>query len=629
MAIGLGISKPTSQSPLAMAREFVYAIRYAVKLLWQASPRYTLGTVATAILSAPGPAILLFIGKLIIDEVARATATGTPAQVPYLITLIVAQLLVLLISNVLQQLNVMFGALLGNAFVPALNDRILAKSNELDLAFFEDAEYYDALQRASQEAGFQPVSVLQSLINLVQGALGLVSFVIVLIGFSLWAIVALLVGAAVALFTQARYGLHEFLMLDWQVPAVRRLQYLFWLLTRSDAAKEVRLFDLGDYMRSDHTRGLHEQMGVKATLARKRVVQSSLTSSLSSVLFSIVYGALVLTAAQGQLTVGDLTLFVGAFQQSQTSLGFIVFSLAQIFAASLFLHNIEKFFSYQPKMHSGSYKPDTTALRDGLALRDVSFTYPNQSQPTLHDINLDLKPGQVLAVVGENGAGKTTLIKLICRLYDPTGGEITLDGIPLRDYDLHALRARFGALFQDFVQYQLTVAENIGYGDITRKDDAAAVEDAAVRAGASGFIGELPEGYATLLGQWFQGARDLSKGQWQLMALARALFRDASIIILDEPTAALSPSKEQEVFETLRKSLRADQIGIIVSHRFSTVRLADTIIVIEDGPIRERGSHDALMRLGGSYARLYTLQASAYAAAPQDADGAASSAEQL
>ncbi len=562
----------------------------------------------------------LFIGKLIIDEVARATPTATPAHVPYLVTLIVAQLLVLLLSNVAQQLNVMYSTLLGSVFIPALNDRILAKSNELDLEFFEDAEYYDALQRASQEASFRPLDILHSLINLVQGVFGMAAFIVVLAGFSAWAIVALLVGAAVALLTQVRFGLFEFLILDWQVPSVRKLQYLFGLLTRSDAAKEIRLFDLGDHLRGEHLHSMQEQLAAQAMLARKQVVQSSLTGGLGGLLFSIVYGALVLSAAQGQLSIGDLTLFAGAFQQSQTSLGFIVYSVTRIFATGLFLRNIEKFFSYQPKMQSGSYKPDTPALRDGLGLRDVSFTYPNQSHPTLHSINLDLEPGHVLAVVGENGAGKTTLIKLICRLYDPTSGEITLDGIPLRDYDTHALRARYGALFQDFVQYQSTAAENIGYGDIARKDDAQAVEHAAKRAGASGFIGELPQGYATLLGQLFRGARELSKGQWQLMALARAFFRDASIVILDEPTAALSPTKEQEVFEALRRNLRADQIGIIVSHRFSTVRLADTIIVIEGGTIIERGSHDTLMKLGGSYAQLYTIQASAYADAPPEGE---------
>lgn len=567
----------------------------------------------TAILASPANAIRLFIAKLIIDEVVRTTNTDVPPQVSYLVVLIVIELLIGLAQNALDKLSVMYGKLLGDVFIPSLNDQLLTKANQLDLSFFENAEFYDSLSRARQEASFQPIQILQNLIYLVGGIVGLMSLIAVLSGFSVWAIVALLIGAAVSLATQARLNVFEFLMLNWQVPAVRKLTYYFSLLTESSAAKEIRLFGLGDYFRKEHLRLLREQNAEKAGLARQRAMQGVLAGGLGSVIFSLVYGVLVLSTTQGHLSVGDLTLYSGAFQQSQFSLGFITMSLAQIYQAGLFLGNIEKLLSYEPKLRDGHIRPTATGLREGLSMHDVSFTYPGKDEPVLKHVNLNLTPGTVLAIVGENGAGKTTLIKLLCHLYDPTSGEIKLNGISLQDYDASALPAMYSAIFQDFTQYQATAMENIGYGNLSLKDDPEAIRAAARRTGADKFIQQLPGQYETMLGTWFDGARELSTGQWQLIALSRALIRRAPIVILDEPTASLSPTAELEVFQTLREALSKNQIGIIVSHRFSTVRLADKIIVLNDGEIKEQGSHDELMQMGGLYARLYTSQASAYA----------------
>jgi ABC-type multidrug transport system fused ATPase/permease subunit len=595
-----------------MARQFGQSIVYAFKLVWSASKKYTLGLLLTSVTASPLTAVNLYISKLIVDKVVDVVKNNAPEQITYLILLVLLEFIVSVCQNALEKLSLMFAKLLGDIFIPKLNDQILRKANELDLSFFETPEFYDSLSRAQQESGFRPIEILQHLIYITQGVFGLGAFVIILWGFSPLAVLALFAGAAISLTTQARLNVWEFFTLNWQIPATRKLQYLFWLLTNNITAKEVRIFGLGDQFREDHLHILQQQNAEKANIARQKTFEGVFTGILGGLIFSVTYGFLIIYAARQQLSVGDLVLFAGAFQQSQISLNYLALGIATIYQAGFFLNNVKRFLQYETKMTSGYLTVKDASLSKGIEVNNVSFAYPSQEQHAIKNVSFEIKPGEVMAIVGENGAGKTTLIKLLCRLYDPIIGEIKLGGISLKDYKLDSLRMMYSATLQDFVQYQATVKENIAYGFEEKKDDMTAIKNIAKEVGADEFINELPKGYDTVLGTWFEGGQELSKGQWQMIALARTLFRPAHIVILDEPTAALSPSAEVRIFQTLRDKLSNNQIGIIVSHRFSTVRLANKIIVLEKGQITEQGSHEELMKLEGMYSRLYKMQASSY-----------------
>lgn len=597
---------------LQMARQFGQSIGYAFKLLWSASKKYTLGLLLTSVIASPLTAVNLYISKLVVDKVVDIVKSNAPEQITYLILLVLLEFIVSVCQNSLEKLSLMFAKLLGDIFIPKLNDQILRKANELDLSFFETPEFYDSLSRAQQESGFRPIEILQHLIYITQGVFGLGAFVVILWEFSPIVILALFTGAAISLTTQARLNVWEFFTLNWQIPATRKLQYLFWLLTNSITAKEIRIFGLGDYFRETHLRIFQQQNAEKANIARQKAFEGLFTSILGGLIFSVTYGFLIIYATRQQLSVGDLVLFAGAFQQSQISLNYLALGIATIYQAGFFLNNIKRFLQYETKMTSGSLTVKDASLSKGIEVNNVSFAYPSQEQHAIKNVSFEIKPGEVMAIVGENGAGKTTLIKLLCRLYDPISGEIKLGGISLKDYKLDSLRMMYSATLQDFVQYQATVNENIAYGFEEKKDDLIAIKNIAKDVGADEFINKLSKGYDTVLGTWFEGGQELSKGQWQMIALARTLFRRAHIVILDEPTAALSPSAEMRIFQTLRDKLSNNQIGIIVSHRFSTVRLANKIIVLDKGQITEQGSHKELMKLEGMYSRLYKMQASSY-----------------
>jgi ATP-binding cassette subfamily B protein len=410
---------------------------------------------------------------------------------------------------------------------------------------------------------------------------------------------------------ETRFSADAFRLFRWRTPESRKQTYLETLLAREDHAKEVKLFDLGPLFLARYRAIFLALFGEDRALTVRRGAWGFVLGLLSTLAFYGAYAWIVTRAVQGAITLGDMTMYLLVFKQGQSALAAILSSIGGMYEDNLYLSNLYDLLEHEsaPDRGTATTGPDP---KDGIRFERVAFSYPGADRPALSDVSLHIPPGSKLALVGENGAGKTTLIKLLTGLYSPTGGRVMLDGRDLREWDPRALRTRIGVIFQDFIRYQLLVGENVGAGDVRAFDDEARWREAADKGMAHAFIEKLPRGYATQLGSWFPGGRELSIGQWQKVALSRAFMRrDADILVLDEPTAAMDAEAEAEVFERFR-SLADSRMGIVISHRFSTVRMADEIVVLEGGAVVEQGSHDALMARDGRYARLFNLQAAGY-----------------
>jgi ATP-binding cassette subfamily B protein len=400
--------------------------------------------------------------------------------------------------------------------------------------------------------------------------------------------------------------------MTWRAPEARRMNYLEHLLTVDNTVKEIKLFGLGEPLLQRYTDLFWKFFREDESLARRRSLISLIWGLVASASYYIAYAWIIYAAVSSQITIGSMTFYLTLFRQSQGTFQGLFDSLNRLYENGLFMDNLFSFLKLTPQMSRAAHPvamPER--FHQGLEFRHVWFRYPGREDWALRDMNLQIAPGEKLALVGPNGAGKTTLIKLLTRLYDPTEGQILLDGTDLREYDPDALRRRIGVIFQDFVRYQLTVRENIGFGQIDQLDNSQRVEDAAERGGADQVVAELPQGMDTMLGRWFEKGHELSGGQWQKVALGRAFMRDGEVLVLDEPTAALDAEREYEIFQRFRE-LTNGKIAVLISHRFSTVRMADRIAVIEDGHISELGSHAELLAHGGTYARLFELQAEGY-----------------
>jgi ATP-binding cassette subfamily B protein len=493
-----------------------------------------------------------------------------------------------------------------------VNSRIIRKALELDLAYFENPEYYDKLQNARREADYRGLQIVNGGFYLIQNVITLVSFGVLLVRFS--PILALVLFAATipSFIAQSKYAELNFRVLSWRAPEARRLSYLEYLLTDFDSVKEVRLFGLGEPLLARYASLFWTFLKQDQSIAQKRSLASFGWGMLATLSYYVSYAWIVWSAVGNLITLGDMTLYLGIFRGSQSTFEAIFNGLSELYENALFMSNLFTFLELKPQMVPPEHPvPVPLQICHGIELRGVSFKYAGQDEWALRDVNLTINAGETIALVGPNGAGKTTLIKLLTRLYDPTEGQILLDGVDLREFDIRELRQRIGVIFQDFVRYHLAARENVGFGQIDAVDDHPRVVRAAVKSGASKVIDALPQGYDTTLGRWFSDGRDLSGGEWQKIALARAFMRDCRVLVLDEPTAALDAENELLVFNQFRE-LAAGKIAVLISHRFSTVRMADRIFVVEQGRISEEGTHGALLALGGTYARLFTLQAESY-----------------
>jgi ATP-binding cassette subfamily B protein/ATP-binding cassette subfamily C protein len=488
---------------------------------------------------------------------------------------------------------------------------ILEKALTLDLVHFEDSEFYDKLNQARQEASLRPLSLVTRTFGLIQSALSLVTYGGLLLNFSLWAVVVLLVAALPPFIAETRFAGEAFRLFKWRSPETRQQHYLETLIAREDYAKEVQLYQLGDTMLRRYRDIFDRLYGEDRDLTIRRGLWGYLLGLLSTGVFYVAYAWIVLETIFGRISLGDMTMYLMVFRQGQSTFTAALTSIGGMYEDNLYLSNLYEFLEQDVPKPRGKARQGRIP-GDGIRFENVFFTYAGGLKPTLKGISLHLKPGEKLAIVGENGSGKTTLIKLLTRLYSPDSGRILLDGLDLQEWDVEVLRRRIGVIFQNFVRYQFTVGENVGVGDVEHLEDEARWEVAAEKGTAQPFIKAMPEGFGTQLGRWFKGGQELSGGQWQKIALSRAFMRTgADILVLDEPTAAMDAEAEVQIFDHFRK-ITQNQMVVLISHRFSTVRMADQIVVMAGGELLEQGTHEELLKLGGRYARLFSIQAAGY-----------------
>jgi ABC-type multidrug transport system fused ATPase/permease subunit len=501
-------------------------------------------------------------------------------------------------------------ARLGNV----VNVQILEKALTLELRHFEDADVYDKMQNARREASSRPLSLVLQGFAIAQNSITLATYAALLIRLSPWSVLVLVAASVPAFVAETRLASESFRLNSWRAPEGRKLNYLEWILTRDSHVKEVKLYGISSLI-LDRYRDLYAKFFAEDhRLAVRRLIWGLMLGLVSVAAFYGCYAWVAGRAAAGGITLGDLTLYLAVFRQSQNAFQAILSSIGSMYEDALFMSNLFVYFAIPTSGEAAGRNPPLSPPRgrkNAIELRNVSFRYPNKETWALRDVNLKLAPGEKLGLVGENGAGKSTLVRLLLRLYEPTEGEILYGGVNIKDMDPADLRSRIGAVYQDFVRYQFTAAENIGLGEVAHVEDRARIEQAAQRGGAHPVITGLPKQYDTVLGGWFEAGQELSAGQWQKLAVSRAFMRDAEVFILDEPTASIDAEAEHELFERF-KLLAEDRIAIIISHRFSTVRMADRIAVLHGGRIEELGSHRELLDRDGRYAHLFRLQAQGF-----------------
>jgi ATP-binding cassette subfamily B protein len=595
----------------------LFYTRRTLALVWRSSPRLLLAMAALTLVSAAVPVLVAYAGKHIIDAVVARNVELTTRWV--VIELMSVTLLALSIRG-----TGLVRSILGARLGVDVNVQILGKAVGLELQLFENSEFYDKLTRARREASSRPVSLVSDGFLIVQNLLTLGGYAAVLSNFSGWLVLGLLAATIPAALSEMRHSKLGFQLRNWRSPETRRLMYLEYVLANDEHVKEVKLFGLGPHL-LERYRTLSETFYREDKhLMLRRAAWTQVLSLIGTFAFYAAYALMALRAAGGLLSLGTLTLYIVALRQGQQAFQSVLSGIGNAYEHNLYMSNLFDYLAITDKLAStASSAPAATALpapapdaraekQSGLSFEQVGFRYAGKEEFALRGLSLHIPPGESLAIVGQNGAGKTTLVKLLTRLYRPTEGRILLDGVNLDDWPLDELRRRISVLFQDFNQYQLSVRENIGLGSIDHLEDNDRIARAAERGGADGVAAALPLGLEARLGTWFEKGSELSGGQWQKIALARAFMREeADILVLDEPTAALDAEAEHAVFQRFRQ-LSEGRTTIVISHRFPTVRMARQIIVLEQGTLVESGSHAELIALGGKYARMFALQAAGY-----------------
>ena len=584
-----------------------------LRLVWSTSRLLTVGLAVVTLLQSVVPALQVWLAGRLIDEVIEGIRSGAgDDHIRPVVILAVMQLVLFLASSFMQTIGNISQQLLQERLAIHVQLQIMEHANTLDLADFENATYYDQLQQAQRESANRPVMMVSGVFGLVRSTITFGTMIALLANLSPWVAVATLVSPIPAFISGSRYGWWGFQQMRRQSPMRRLMSYLTSLLTTDSFNKEVKLFTLGDHF-IERYRGVSTAYYQETRqLLVRRYLASFVWGSLTIVSGAGTFLYVAVLALRGTISVGALTVFAQAVQQVQGAFQGILGGVQGIYEHGLYLSTLYDLLDRKPQIDAPENPaPIRRPFREGIVFEHVTYRYPDRSEAALEDVSFSIGLGETVALVGRNGAGKSTLVKLLGRLYDPTEGRITIDGRDIREYDPHELRLQFGVMFQDYAEYQLSARENIGVGNVDEVDQVAAVTSAAEKSGADSVIRSLPSGYETNLGKWFDEGHQLSGGEWQKVALARAFMRDAQILILDEPTSALDAQAEHDLFERIRR-LTAGKMAIFISHRFSTARKADKILVLDEGRLIEQGTHDELVALGGRYASLFELQAASY-----------------
>ncbi len=592
---------------------FLRTVRWALSLVWESSPSLAVVSIVVRLVQGLLPLAALYLTKLLIDTVTEALKT--PTEDPSLTGILMILGGIASVAAVTAMLNAL-GGLLSRTQAQIVTDhmygRLQAKSVEVDLEYYENAQYHDTLHRAQQEAPYRPTAILNAVLQLGQNVISLIAMGAVLWWLH-WGVIPILIVAALPyLIVRLQQSNRLFVWERERTPLERKAWYVHMLLTQAGAAKEVRLFDLGARLRQWFLDARSVLCRERIVLERRWALSASVAQLIGVVAIFGVYSFVAMRTLQGHFSVGDLVMCFQAVQRASGFLEAVGQSVANLYESNLFLTTLNEFLGIQSRLPiSTNQKTFPRPISEGLVFDHVSFQYPNEERVAIRDFSFAIKPGEHVAFVGANGAGKTTLVKLLCRLYDPSGGRITIDGTDLRDYSIADVRGAVSGVFQDFVKFQLSAKDNIALGVRASGVDPFTIVQAAKQAGIHEVIDRLPNKYDSLLGKLFDGGHELSIGEWQKVALARSILRDSQILILDEPTSAMDAKAEAELFERFHE-LAQGRTAILISHRLSTVKMADRIFVVDQGQIVEQGTHDDLMAQQGLYNNLFLTQAQHY-----------------
>lgn len=596
--------------PSEFFKVFGYS-KQAMRLVWDTSPKLAFWFCFLTLFAGLLPGAIAYVSKLLVDAVLQASQSSDPALRKYAFEIVGLELVLVVAMAAFQRGLSTCTALLRALLSQRVNQMILEKALTLNLSHFEDAKTYDKLSQARRRASSKPLSLVERTFGLIQNSISLLTYGGILFAFSPWAVVLLLVAGIPSFAVEAAFSGEAFRLFKWQSQETRQRAYLEMLMAREDYVKEVKLFNLGPLLLDRFNTIFHKLYKQDRDLTLRRSFWGFLLSLVSTVGLYGAYLWVVYETMEQHITLGDMTMYLLVFKQGQAAVTASLSAIGLMYEDNLYVSNLYEFLDQEVDSASGT-ATEGAKPGDGVRFENVRFQYPGAAGWALDGVTLHLKPGEKLALVGENGSGKTTLIKLLTRLYEPTEGRILLDGTPLQEWGVDALRDRVGVIFQDFVRYQFLVGENIGAGDVQNFEDQEQWEQAAHKGLADEFIPELPNGYQTQLGRWFKDGRELSGGQWQKVALSRAFMRNRSdIVVLDEPTSAIDAEAETKIFDHFREAT-ADQMAILISHRFSTVRMADTIVVLQGGKVIEQGTHEELVAQNGRYSQLFEMQAAGY-----------------